>query len=328
MKLPHGLLARAARLAPGTVPSGLRDPRPAGETSRAPIVPANSVQGRSLVLVIAIMSYLACLTVGAVTLVHDAATGWQSEVAREATIQIRPIDGVDLGAAVDRAVAIAEAAPGIGSVRALSEDDTRDLLAPWLGSGIDLAALPVPRLVAVEVDDPAAADIAKLAADLAAVKGATLDDHSAWTARLSSMAAAVVLGGFAVLAMVLVAMSLSVAFATRAAMASNRQVIEVLHFVGAENAFIAREFERHFLMIGLKGGLAGGLAALLTFAALGLLRRGASGSAEAEQMAALFGSASIGLAGTVASLGVVALVALVTALTSRIAVHRHLATLT
>ena len=71
------------------------------------------------------------------------------------------------------------------------------------------------------------------------------------------MANVTVVIGASILALVFVATVLSVVFATRGAMASNRDVVSVLHFVGAEDGYIAREFQRHFLMLGLKGGLVG-----------------------------------------------------------------------
>ena len=89
------------------------------------------------------------------------------------------------------------------------------------------------------------------------VKGAILDDHRAWAARLQSMASATVFGGIAILALVFVATVLSVVFATRGTMASNAVVVSVLHICGAEDGFIAREFQRHFLLLGLRGGLIG-----------------------------------------------------------------------
>ena len=67
-----------------------------------------------------------------------------------------------------------------------------------------------------------------------------------------------VIAGLAVLGLVLVVTVLSVTFATRAAMATNRPVIEVLHFIGAKDNFIAAHFQKHFLQLGLKGGLLGG----------------------------------------------------------------------
>ena len=64
-----------------------------------PIIPKNSIAGQALIAVIAIMTFLASLTTGAVMLVLSSAADWQSEVAREMTIQIRPIAGRDLEAA-------------------------------------------------------------------------------------------------------------------------------------------------------------------------------------------------------------------------------------
>ena len=104
----------------------------------ASIVPADSISGRALLAVIAIMTFLAALTLGAVVLVRSAAGDWQSAVAREITIQLRPSDRRDIEADVQRAVAIASAAPGIASVRPYSKQESAQLLEPWLGSTLSL----------------------------------------------------------------------------------------------------------------------------------------------------------------------------------------------
>ena len=54
--------------------------------------------------VIAIMTFLAALTLGATVLVRSAAGEWQSAVAREVTIQIRPSEQRDVEADVRNAV--------------------------------------------------------------------------------------------------------------------------------------------------------------------------------------------------------------------------------
>src|SRR5580704_4592842 len=59
----------------------------------APIVPSGSIAGRSLTAVVAIMTFLASLTAGAVMMVVGAASDWQSDVGREITIQVRPVSG-------------------------------------------------------------------------------------------------------------------------------------------------------------------------------------------------------------------------------------------
>ena len=85
------------------------------------------------------------------------------------------------------------------------------------------------------------------------------------------MANATVFAGLAILVLVFVATVLSVVFATRGAMASNAVVVSVLHICGAEDGFIAREFQRHFLLLGLRGGLFGAAVAALVFAVLGFV---------------------------------------------------------
>ena len=122
---------------------------PRGDT---PIVPKRSIAGRALVAVVAIMTFLASLTTGAVMLVRSSAVEWQSDVAREVTIQVRPVQGRDLDAEVARAVEIARARPrrrrGAAPIR---KEESARLLEPWLGSGLALDDLPVPRMIVVKL---------------------------------------------------------------------------------------------------------------------------------------------------------------------------------
>src|SRR2546421_10878302 len=63
---------------------------PARARNLSPIVPRASISGRALVAVVAIMSFLASVTTGAVLLVSASATDWQAEVSSEITVQVRP----------------------------------------------------------------------------------------------------------------------------------------------------------------------------------------------------------------------------------------------
>src|SRR5436190_17490730 len=103
------------------------------------LVPENTIAGNALTAVVAIMSFLACLTLGSVTLVRDAARDWQSDILREITIQVLPTDGVDLTAEAGKAAALVKAVRGVASVRVLDDKESARLLEPWLGSGLDLA---------------------------------------------------------------------------------------------------------------------------------------------------------------------------------------------
>jgi cell division transport system permease protein len=295
---------------------------PMGESS---IVPADSIAGRALIAVIAIMTFLAALTLGAVVLVRAAAGEWQAAVAREVTIQVRPVEGRDIEAEIKKAVEIASAARGIGGVRAYSREESARLLEPWLGSGLALEDLPVPRLIVVRIEADSLTDLPALRRTLAErVAGASLDDHRGWIDRMRAMAGTAVGIGIGVLVLMLAATMLTVTFATRGAMSTNRPIIEVLHFVGAKDGFIAGEFQRHFLLLGLKGGGIGGAAAMALFAVAGFVGDWFTGTAGQEQVSALFGSFAIGPAGYAAIVGLVVLIGGVTAATSRLTVYRTL----
>ncbi len=289
------------------------------------LVPRNSISGRALVAVVAIMTFLASITTGAVILVGSAASEWQSDVAREVTIQVIPALGRDMDATVQKAAALARGFPGIGNVQPYSKEQSNKLLEPWLGSGLSLDELPVPRLIVVRIAPGAAPDISQLRRNLAEqVPGAVLDDHRGWIERMRAMAGTAVVAGIFILILVVTATMLSVTFATRGAMATNKPVIEVLHFVGAKNGFIAGHFQRHFLLLGLQGGALGGGIALLLFALAGAFSRWFAGSAASEQTSALFGSFAIGVSGYAAVLAQIVLIAVVTAVTSRHTVNRTL----
>ena len=198
------------------------------------------------------MTFLASLTTGAVMLVRAAANDWQSEVAREMTIQVRPMPGRDIEADVARAADIARNFPGVAEVRPYTKEESARLLEPWLGTGLTLGDLPIPRMIVVRIAPNAAIDLAQLRALLAAIPGASLDDHRGFVDRMRAMAGAAVFGGLAVLALMIAATVLSVTFATRAAMATNRPVVRCC-ISSAPGQFHRRALPAPFLGLGLRG---------------------------------------------------------------------------
>jgi len=292
------------------------------------IVPRSSVASTALTLVIAIMAFLASLTLGSVSLVNDTARGWQSDIAREVTIQVRPLDGVDIEESLIKARQIAGSFAGVTSVTVVDEAATKRLLEPWLGAGLDLEELPVPRLVSVEVNENSPPDLMAMRIKLSQdMEGASLDDHRAWIDRLTTMARATIISGIIIFILMMSATVLTVVFATRGAMAGNQHVIEVLHFVGAEQGYIAGEFQRHFLLLGLKGALVGGLAAIFMFIVVGWWASSNVADPTADQVTALFGTFSVGVSGYLGTCILIFLIAVLTAVTSRFTVLRHVGTL-
>jgi cell division transport system permease protein len=267
---------------------------PARARNMSPIVPRASISGRALVAVVAIMTFLASITTGTVLLVSASAAEWQSEVASEITMQVRPQAGRDLERDVTAAAEAMRTQPGIVQVKPFSKDESARLLEPWLGSGLSIDQLPVPRVVVARVQPGTTLDLAALRARVTQVApSASVDDHRAWIERMRSMTGATVFAGIGILVLVIAATIISVSFATRGAMAANRPIVEVLHFVGAGDRYIANHFLRHFLRLGLEGGVIGGGAAMLGFGFSESIAAWFSGTPVGDQFAALLGTFSL-----------------------------------
>jgi cell division transport system permease protein len=294
-------------------------------TRPTPLVPADSIAGRSLVIVIAIMTFLAALAAGAALLVSDASLEWRKEAAREIRVQIRATPGRDVDAEVRKALEVLEKTPGIQASRAYTKAESEALLAPWLGEGLDLSELPMPRMIVVTLEAGRRADLDQLKLDLAkASTAASLDDHRIFVARLGDMARAVVAVVLGVFALIVAAMAIAVATATRAAIDTNREIVEVLHIVGAANSYIAREFQRRFLALGFRGALLGGAAALAFFALAQVVTRRFTATPGGDQMEAIFGGFALGPEGYVLILALSGAIALLTGALSRRIVARRL----
>jgi cell division transport system permease protein len=291
---------------------------PANARNMSPIVPRASISGRALVAVVAIMTFLASITTGTVLLVSASAAEWQSEVASEITIQVRPQAGRDLDRDAAAVVEAMRTQPGILQVRPFSKDESAKLLEPWLGSGLSIEELPVPRVIIARVQPGTSLDLAALRARVTqAAPSASVDDHRAWIERMRSMTGATVLAGVGILALVIIATIISVSFATRGAMAANRPIVEVLHFVGAGDSYIANRFLRHFLRLGLEGGLIGGGVAMLAFGFSESIAGWFSGTPVGDQFAALLGTFSLRPSGYLALAAQAVLIAAITAWASR-----------
>jgi cell division transport system permease protein len=285
---------------------------------QSPIVPRASIAGRALVAVVAIMTFLASVTTGAVLLISASASEWQSDVASEITIQVRPQAGRNLDHDVAAVLDAMRTQPGIVDTRPFTKEESSQLLEPWLGSGLSLDELPVPRVIVARVSPGTTPDLTVLRRTLTLVAPtASVDDHRAWIERMRSMSGATVFLGLGILALVIIATVISVSFATRGAMAANRPIVEVLHFVGAGDRFIADRFFRHFLLLGLEGGVIGGGAAMLGFGFSESIAGWFAGTPVGDQFAALLGTFSLRPSGYLVLAVQAVMIAAITAWASR-----------
>ncbi len=287
------------------------------------LIPSNVASLKSLTVTMAVMSYLACLAIGSLILVDRAVVSWTSGLAREMTVQIRFMRGVDLDAEVEKARAILADFPGVIEAKILGKEAGAKLLEPWLGSG-SLEGLPVPRLIRVVGDAGSPPDVEALTAKLGAVKGVHLDTHRKWEAELTRMARALSLLSYLILALICVSAVAIVVFATRAVLQANRPVVDLLHLVGARDSYIARQIDGRFLRTGLVSGSLGVAMSLLTFLLLGFAGVEGSGGFAAASRGLLFAPPGVALQSYAVLCAVPVAATLICLITSRITLMRRL----
>lgn len=288
----------------------------------SPIIPPGGVAGRPLFLVVTVMCYLACVTLGASLLVSGQISTWTAEIAGEITVQVRPTETANVDQQVAAAVQLLVSTPGVVGADPITADEAADLLEPWLGGGNVLDDLPIPRLISVEIDVETPPDLEVLAGRLASeVTGASLDDHRRWQTSLKRMAASLQIIAWAVILLVSSTTLAIIVFATHAAMSGNREIIEVLHLVGATENYIAFQIQKRFFTLGLVSGLIGVGFAILTFLALNSLSGAvAAGSFTGAPANLMFGPLSLSFASYLAFFLIPVAAAVIGVITSRVIV--------
>jgi cell division transport system permease protein len=238
----------------------------------APFLPEEETRDGALVFVVAVLCFLACVTALGVIAADRAASGWTRQLSAEATVIVRPRPGETPDSAAAKAAEALAGVKGVSEARALEPQKAYDLVRPWLGDVADVEDLPVPRLVAVGLDSGAPATVPALEA---ALKGqgidAIVDDHSLWLKDVRRAAGVARGMGTIVFLLIAGAAAAVVAFATRAGLAAQRDVVEVLHLTGAEDSFIAGLFQLRFARVAAVAGLIGAGGAILSGALLRLL---------------------------------------------------------
>ena len=223
-----------------------------------------------------LMVFLAGLALAAVMDLERALASWDQRLTGTLTVELPAATGAD-DKSLDAALAVLHAEPGVTSATPIDRAATAKLVEPWLGAVLSPADLELPRLVDVRVDASAHVDLAALRAQLAnASPGAMLDDHQLWLDSLARFARSAEITAIAILALIGGIAVMSVSFATRTGLAVHRDVIELLHLMGARDSYVARQFERQALRLALIGGVMG-----LALAAAALLALSQATSAAA-----------------------------------------------
>ncbi len=224
---------------------------------------------RWLMVVVAVLCFLASITAVGALAADRAAHGWARQLRAEATVQVRPRVDETGPTAAARAAETLAGVKGVADAEAMDRKTAEALLRPWVGEAA-LPDLPLPYLVTVRLDPNNPASAPTLSRALAeAGLDASVDDHSLWRGEVERSAGVITALAGAAFLLIAAATAAVIAYATRAGMAAQASVIETLSLNGASDGYVADLFQRRFGGLAAQAGAVGaGVAGLL----LALLR--------------------------------------------------------
>ncbi|MEM7042344.1 MAG: hypothetical protein AAF543_05995 [Pseudomonadota bacterium] len=149
--------------------------------------------------------------------------------------------------------------------KVVPDDELQDLIEPWLGERREGEDLPLPRLIDVTLDPLGRPDLKALESQLrGVVPDATISIQEVSQGRAERQATFFRTVGVTIGVILLLCSLAIVTVITSLSLAMHDDTVTLLRYMGAQDGYLARQFERYALQSGIRGGLIGFFAAMLT----------------------------------------------------------------
>ncbi len=223
-----------------------------------------------LTLLIALMSLLAVLACAGMISLNNMAERWSTGLENKVTIEI-PVETKSgyllsddtVQSETQKLYKDLKKHPLIKSVKILEQDDIQELLSPWIGQNLVLDDIPLPGLLALELKNSASENIEVLKRDIMEISDyANLETHHEWLADLIKFVKTLKSIAIIVLLIIITTTIIAIITGIRTRLAIHHKEIELLHAIGATDSYIARQLQRHAMIIALKGSMIGTILGL------------------------------------------------------------------
>jgi cell division transport system permease protein len=232
-----------------------------------------------LILLIALMTFLAMMALSSFFVLGAITERWSSGLENKLTIEIPaedvqgnllPPDKVE--ELSKRAASALQGNPAVAEYKILSRADIQALISPWLGDDFSDESMPLPGLISLTLKRNGAARLPSLENDLKElVPQLKLDRHESWLNDLLHLTGSLQFSAFLILLIIGFTTVTAIAGAIRSRMAEHRKEVELLHLMGAHDLYIMKQFQRHAVNLSLKGGTAGVLFSCLVLMLIALM---------------------------------------------------------
>lgn len=234
-----------------------------------------------LQIMISIAVFLFGVTLAGVLSINSMLAAWNESILGSLTVQIMPINDVNQEQAAaetlaqqEKAVELLKSKPEVEKVTPLNNAQLQKLIQPWLGDGVAVSDLPIPRLIDVKLKQGAEVDFLRWSEELAeTAPQASLDNHKLWLNKLIKFADGLKVLALAVLTLVVLITSGAIFYCTQTSLGLHKYIIEILHLMGAKDTYVAQQYAKRTAWLGFLGGLYGLVLAIPTIFVIANLAR-------------------------------------------------------
>lgn len=212
-----------------------------------------------------IYMYLFVIVLAMVMAINAMVNNWEKDILGAITVQVSPIedenkkiDSEKTQEQINKVLQFMENVSGVKSVNVLDIKTVEKLMTPWLGNKVDVSSLPIPQLLDVQLEDNAEINYDEITRGLHKVApNASIDNHRLWLNRLLKFAGSLKTLALSVLLMVMGICAFSIYYSSRTSLGININSIEILHIIGAQDKYIAKQYARSYAKIGFFSGVIG-----------------------------------------------------------------------
>lgn len=203
-----------------------------------------------LTALIALLTFLAVLSLGVTIGIGGAVGRWNSRMDTFGTIQVLP--GGDFDAAQ-------KLAAGAKKATVIPDADVAKMLRPWLGSSDALSAY-VPKVLEVEFKDKA--QLRAFADKANGLSNTRFVSYSDGAKNITAAGWQIMVISTFVMLLVLAAIGLCISYITRNITMIHKRELEILTEIGASDGFVARQMQTIITRIGALAAVIGLVAAV------------------------------------------------------------------
>lgn len=234
-----------------------------GTGPAARLLPIGRLHGPT-VAVVAIMTFAMTLVAAAGLLLANASASVSSAAEHKFVVQLPAASDAELASAIESIRSL----DGVRAVKAIPEQEMREMLERWLGDAASSEDLPVPALATVELEP--GTDPARLAETAGAARpDVTITSESAELEPLLRTVGALQVVAVGLVLLMAAANGAAIVLAARGALDTHRSTVEIMHGIGATDRQITRLFVRKIAVDAVAGSLAGAALAAVVLLVVG-----------------------------------------------------------